>query len=228
LIVTPVSLATQWKDELEKHAPTLKVLFYDGWTKLAVPFHANRRSPLEEKEKVEAKKAKSKGKAKVKAEEDAAAPTKKSVKAAQKAAEKEKENEMARGPDGKLLHWCEYVHQFDVVITTYNVLRSEIHVARPGPDRPRREDSAYSKDGRLRSPLVMVEWKRVVMDEVQMVGGGNAAEMVSLVPRSSSFAVSGTPAKSQVSDLINVLKYELALPMFQPPADRFSQIPSGG
>jgi hypothetical protein len=54
------------------------------------------------------------------------------------------------------------------------------------------------------------------------------SEMVSLVPRSSSFAVSGTPAKSQVSDLINVLKYELALPMFQPPADRFSQIPSGG
>ena len=49
--------------------------------------------------------------------------------AAQEAAEKEKEKEMTRGPDGKLLHWCEYVHQFDVVITTYNVLRAEIYVA---------------------------------------------------------------------------------------------------
>ena len=32
-------------------------------------------------------------------------------------------------------------------------------------------------------------------------------EMVSLIPRLSSFAVSGTPAKSQVSDLIHVMKY---------------------
>lgn len=82
---------------------------------------------------------------------------------------------LARGDDGKLLDWCDFAHQFDVVITTYSVLRSEIHVARPGPDRPKREDATYSTSGRLRSPLVMVEWKRVVMDEVQMVGGGSAA-----------------------------------------------------
>lgn len=144
-----------------------------------MPFHANRTSPLEEREKIDAKKAKSKakGKGKVKSE-TAAAPPKRSARAAAKEQERDDEKSMAYGPDGKLLHWCEYVHQFDVVITTYGVLRSEIHVARPGPDRPRREDSAYSKEGRLRSPLVMVEWKRVVMDEVQMVGGGNAAYVV--------------------------------------------------
>lgn len=33
--------------------------------------------------------------------------------------------------------------------------------------------------------------------------------MVSLIPRRSSFAVSGTPARAQVSDLIHVLKYVL-------------------
>ena len=32
-------------------------------------------------------------------------------------------------------------------------------------------------------------------------------EMVSLIPRLSSFAVSGTPAKTQIADLIHVLKY---------------------
>jgi hypothetical protein len=32
-------------------------------------------------------------------------------------------------------------------------------------------------------------------------------DMVSLLPRLSSFAVSGTPARSQVSDLWHVLKY---------------------
>lgn len=77
--------------------------------------------------------------------------------------------------DGNYLQWCDYVQQFDVVITTYSILRSEIHVARPAPERLRREDASYSSTKVARSPLVMVEWKRVVMDEVQMVGGGQAA-----------------------------------------------------
>ncbi|KAK7680848.1 hypothetical protein QCA50_016158 [Cerrena zonata] len=37
LIVTPASLAPQWADELAKHAPTLKVLIYEGWSKVKVP-----------------------------------------------------------------------------------------------------------------------------------------------------------------------------------------------
>jgi E3 ubiquitin-protein ligase SHPRH len=57
------------------------------------------------------------------------------------------------------------------VITTYQTLRSDLNVAHPGPKRPRRTKVVYE---RPRSPLVMVEWKRVVMDEVQMVGGGKA------------------------------------------------------
>ncbi len=73
------------------------------------------------------------------------------------------------------LDWCNHVHQFDVVITTYSVLRSEIWVARPPPDRPKREEAMYTATARARSPLVMVKWQRVVMDEVQMVGGGQAA-----------------------------------------------------
>ena len=35
--------------------------------------------------------------------------------------------------------------------------------------------------------------------------------MVSLIPRLSSFAVSGTPAKTQIADLIHVLKYVSSL-----------------
>jgi E3 ubiquitin-protein ligase SHPRH len=74
--------------------------------------------------------------------------------------------------DIEILDWCSYVHTFDVVITTYAVLRSDFNVARAAPDRPRREDVVYTNVERPRSPLVMVEWSRVVMDEVQMVGGG--------------------------------------------------------
>lgn len=45
------------------------------------------------------------------------------------------------------------------------------------------------------------------MDEVQMVGGGKTEQMVSLIPRISSFAVSGTPARTQVNDLKHVIKF---------------------
>ena len=67
----------------------------------------------------------------------------------------------------------------------------------------------------------MVEWKPVVIDEVQMVEVEKLSmlsnlcylsllmwlrEMVSLIPRLLSFAVSGTPAKTQIADLIHVLR----------------------
>ncbi|KAF8963293.1 SNF2 family N-terminal domain-containing protein [Flammula alnicola] len=205
LIVTPPALASQWKDELAAHAPSLKVLVYDGWTKVKVPVTQTAR----EQERISSMKisdAKSKKKAR---KQDSSNDKKKGKKAAGKddMDDGPDRTDLTKGEDGKPLEWCDYVHQFDVVITTYSVLRSEIYVARPAPDRLRREDAEYGTSGRARSPLVMVEWKRVVMDEVQMVGGGRAAEMVSFIPRLSSFAVSGTPAKSQMSDLIHVLKF---------------------
>ena len=40
--------------------------------------------------------------------------------------------------------------------------------------------------------------------------------MVSLIPRLSSFAVSGTPARSKVDDLIHVLKYVFPKRLHQP------------
>ena len=145
-------MAPQWREELETHAPTLKVLFYEGWTKVNVPITNN---PLEI---------------------ERLARTRKSKKAAKKngllAVDKDIKT---RDDNGNYLEWCDYVQQFDVVITTYSILRSEIHVARPAPERLRREDASYSSVKVARSPLVMVEWKRVVMDEVQMVGGGQAA-----------------------------------------------------
>ena len=110
------------------------------------------------------------------------------------------------------------MHEYDVVITTYQTLCSDLYVAHPGPNRPRRTTVVYE---RPRSPLVMVEWKPVVIDEVQMVEVEKLSmssnlcylsllmwlrEMVSLIPRLLSFAVSGTPAKTQIADLIHVLR----------------------
>ncbi|KAH9986179.1 hypothetical protein BJV74DRAFT_878530 [Russula compacta] len=84
--------------------------------------------------------------------------------------------------------WPAYINAFD-----------DLNVARAAPARPTHK--------RPISPLVICEWYRVIMDEVQMVGGGKASEMVSLIPRLSSFAVSGTPARTRVSDLSYILKF---------------------
>lgn len=82
--------------------------------------------------------------------------------------------------------WCSYVNEFDVCITTYNVLQHDLRVARAPPTRPRRANVTYSQEERARSPLIMCEWYRVIMDEVQMVGGGQAEYVHTILRHSGS------------------------------------------
>jgi E3 ubiquitin-protein ligase SHPRH len=84
------------------------------------------------------------------------------------------EESTSMAKDDGILDWCSYVNTFDVCITTYNVLRQDLTVARAPPKRPRRADVEYSNLDRPRSPLVMCEWYRVIMDEVQMMGTGKS------------------------------------------------------
>ncbi|KAF7799206.1 hypothetical protein EIP86_010437 [Pleurotus ostreatoroseus] len=197
LIVTPQSLAQQWIDELAVHAPSLKVLVYEGWSKVKVPISETdvaaavlRRAKISSPRKNRKTSASARERSATSTIEDA------DVKMHNAAEEQE-----------PIVDWCTYVNEYDVCITTYNVLAHDLGVARPPPQRPRRDGATYANLPRPRSPLVMCEWHRVIMDEVQMVGGGKTADMVSLIPRLSSFAVSGTPARSQVSDLIHVLRF---------------------
>ncbi|KAG9016567.1 hypothetical protein FRB90_003006 [Tulasnella sp. 427] len=195
LIVTPATLCKQWADELKLHAPHLRVLQYDGWTS---PVIKKVLSRVSSEPKVPATKSTKRNSKKKKATED-------------------DPDEM----DVDSADWRAFAGHFDVVLTTYNVLMKELNVARVPVKRPRREIALYtSVDERFRSPLVMVEWQRVLMDEVQQVGGGKAAEMVSLIPRRASWAVSGTPAKAHVQDLIAPLKFMKIHPLLAdaPPA----------
>jgi len=201
-------LAQQWADELATHAPSLKVLVYDGWSKVSVPI-TPEDAQLEREKLHKPKKGNKRRKRTANNEDMIVDPTGSGV--------------STPGSEGDIVDWCTYVNEFDVCITTYNILRLDFLVARAPPKRPRRQDVVYSNLERPRSPLVMCEWYRVIMDEVQMMGTGKLEyvclgwntcividaklrEMVSLIPRLSSFAVSGTPAKTQVSDLIRVLK----------------------
>ncbi|KAJ7026292.1 SNF2 family N-terminal domain-containing protein [Mycena alexandri] len=210
LIVTPPALASQWIDELKLHAPSLKVLVYEGWNKVEVPIS----SADVEKERIRRLRAVSRGKGKGKgkggSKKKMAAKSKRKYSGDSEESDDDKDglDEDEAGEDvGEITDWCSYVQGYDVVVTTYQTLKTDVNVARAVPPRPRREDVVYSNVERPRSPLILVEWNRVVMDEVQMVGGGQVEDMVSLIPRLASFAVSGTPARTQIADLIHVLRF---------------------
>ncbi|KAM3871435.1 E3 ubiquitin-protein ligase SHPRH [Diretmus argenteus] len=99
----------------------------------------------------------------------------------------------------------------DVVITTYDVLRSELNYV----DIPH----SNSKDGRrfrnqkrymaVPSPLVAVEWWRVCLDEAQMVEctTAKAAEMALRLASVNRWCVSGTPVQRGLEDLYGLILF---------------------
>lgn len=96
--------------------------------------------------------------------------------------------------------------QQDVVLTTYNVIASEIHYVNDKPDRnlrsrPRRELP--------KSPLTQISWWRCLLDEAQMIESGvsNAAIVARLIPRVNAWAVTGTPLKQSHRDLYGLLLF---------------------
>lgn len=100
--------------------------------------------------------------------------------------------------------WHEFARGFDVIIASFGALQKEVDVARRERPRSRRIPRKYE---RPRSPLVQLEFHRVVADEIQMVGNTTkAAAVVSMIPRMSSLAVSGTPF-TKIEDLISLFRF---------------------
>ncbi|XP_058471477.1 E3 ubiquitin-protein ligase SHPRH isoform X1 [Solea solea] len=101
--------------------------------------------------------------------------------------------------------------EHDVVITTYDVLRSELNYV----DIPH----SNSKDGRrfrnqkrymaVPSPLVAVEWWRICLDEAQMVEcpTAKAAEMALRLASVNRWCVSGTPVQRGLEDLYGLVLF---------------------
>ncbi|GAB1195334.1 hypothetical protein APSETT444_004592 [Aspergillus pseudonomiae] len=94
----------------------------------------------------------------------------------------------------------------DVVLTTYNVLAREVHYSGDGPQRNLRHKKRYEP---RRTPLVRISWWRVCIDEAQMIESGvsNAARVARLIPRQNAWAVTGTPLRKDISDLLGLLLF---------------------
>ncbi|OJA13264.1 hypothetical protein AZE42_10360 [Rhizopogon vesiculosus] len=141
---------SHYYEQVAAHAPGLKVLVYEGWSKVDVPITLDDVEDEQERQG-DANKKNAKGNAKVIDEEDAMIID---------------EEWTSTAKDDGILGWCSYVNIFDVCITTYNVLRQDLTVSRAPPKRPRRADVEYSNlDRPSRSPLVMCEWYRVIMGD---------------------------------------------------------------
>ncbi|KAK9463406.1 SNF2 family N-terminal domain-containing protein [Lipomyces oligophaga] len=106
------------------------------------------------------------------------------------------------------------IADYDVVLTTYNILTREIHYAQQPPARSLRHEPKYE---RFRSPLVQLEFWRVMLDEVQLVetGVSNAALVARLVPRFHAWGISGTPIRNELSDLSGLLQFLRYVPYTQ-------------
>ncbi|KAK9480907.1 SNF2 family N-terminal domain-containing protein [Lipomyces japonicus] len=110
----------------------------------------------------------------------------------------------AINPEKRITH--EVLMNYDAVLTTYSVISREIHFAKPLPTRAMRQERKYAP---FRSPLVALEFWRVLLDEVQLVesGSGNAAQVAKAIPRHHAWGVSGTPIRNDLSDLAGLLQF---------------------
>ncbi|KAL4914017.1 peptide N-acetyl-beta-D-glucosaminyl asparaginase amidase A-domain-containing protein [Aspergillus aurantiobrunneus] len=104
------------------------------------------------------------------------------------------------------LELVELMANNDVVLTTYNVLAREIHYASNAPERNLRHEKRFEP---RKSPLVKISWWRVCLDEAQMIESGvsNAAKVAQLIPRQMAWAVTGTPLRKDITDLLGLLLF---------------------
>lgn len=108
--------------------------------------------------------------------------------------------------DRELSNLVEDLLQYDIVLSTYNVLAREIWYAKPLPKRSLRHEKKFKQ---RRSPLVQINWWRVCLDEAQMVEGGvsNAAVVARSIPRRNAWAITGTPLRRDHRDIFGLFLF---------------------
>lgn len=111
----------------------------------------------------------------------------------------------------------EQLSHYDIIITSYNVVSTEVHYAEyNASSRPRRSTCPIKYD--YSSPLSLMEFFRIILDEVQMLHSDStkAAKCTGLLHRVHTLGVSGTPIQL-VKDFQTVLSYLKISPFHELP-----------
>lgn len=95
--------------------------------------------------------------------------------------------------------------EYDVVITDFNVLKQEIYFTQNDSKGLRNEKKFISPI----SPLPMINWWRVCLDEAQMVEStaSQSSKMVKTLPAVHRWSISGTPIQKHINDLYGLLYF---------------------
>ncbi|KAK9860434.1 hypothetical protein WJX84_003222 [Apatococcus fuscideae] len=183
LIVCPGGILQQWQTEIERHAPGLKLEVYGG-----LRWHRCLAADMDAKDK------KSKRKKQVR---DLWEEQRLAGQSTEVDDEDVKESQRLTLALGKA----------NVVLTTYQVLRTEIHYG----GNPERISSLRHVKRYLppASPLLGLSWWRAVMDEAQDVGEGHSAvgQFAARLDAKHRWAVTGTPIGPHgLADIAGLLK----------------------
>lgn len=95
---------------------------------------------------------------------------------------------------------------YDVVLTDYNVLQSDINFTLANPDRTMRHQKQFLHPG---SPLPLVQWWRIGLDEAQKVESltSMCSRMAKMLPAVNRWNVTGTPINNRLDNLYGLLLF---------------------
>ncbi|XP_060526176.1 E3 ubiquitin-protein ligase SHPRH isoform X2 [Cylas formicarius] len=98
------------------------------------------------------------------------------------------------------------LNKFDIVVTTYNVLQSELKLTEINKELNLRRPRKYWPGG---SPLIRIKWWRLCIDEAQAVEstGCMVSAMAQKITAAHRWAVTGTPISKNLSDLYGLVDY---------------------
>ncbi|GMM36277.1 E3 ubiquitin-protein ligase [Saccharomycopsis crataegensis] len=119
--------------------------------------------------------------------------------------------------------------QYDIIVASYQTITKELYYAQFNPNnRPIRsatKNANYANDDQndirsdgvklssnrldYSSPLVFLQFWRIILDEVQMVSSqiSNAAKTCKIFSRCHSWGISGTPIKKDLNDIMSYLSF---------------------
>ncbi|CAL8465161.1 g4696 [Coccomyxa elongata] len=204
LIAATPALLGQWDNEIKQHAPSLKVVIYDGLkasskaaaddSVLSPESKKRKRSKMTKRQKIEF------------AQQEVWETQRQAFEAAKQAGVETTEEVAFREHMDRLL-------DADVVLVAYPVLSQEVHHARNavGEGRSLRRPKRYNV---VNSPLTAVHWWRVMLDEAQNVGDGfsQVGDMAALLRARSRWVVTGTPMGNgglrDLHGLLRVLQHD--------------------